>query len=55
MVDNSIMVSDDVGVVKLGEDVDLGDQLVLLVLRHGAVVHLFPYEEAAIDLLNETD
>ena len=47
-VDDAVVVADDVAVVKLAEDVDLGHELRLLLLGHGAVRQLLPHEEGAV-------
>ena len=50
LVDYSVIVSDYVRVIKLSEYVDLGDQLLLLLLAHLAIVQLLPHHDAAIGL-----
>jgi hypothetical protein len=47
-VDDAVVVADYVGVVELAQDVDFGDELLLLAGGHQAVVHLFPDEDAAV-------
>jgi len=50
LVNYSVIVSDYVRVIKLSEYVDLGDQLLLLLLPHLPIVQLLPHHYAAIRL-----
>ncbi len=45
-----IVVSDDIRMIELLEDVDLADDLLSLSITHPAVVKLFPDEDLAIGL-----